>query len=331
MTGRQAPVLAARRVLVVDDERSVAAAVARRLEKDGAQCLTSYTGAEALKLLEGGGIDLLVTDVRMPEKSGLELMEAALMLEEPPAVILMAADGDIGVADALSRGADGFVRKPFDVDLVAHEAALAVELRGLRKAGRASAASRGAGSILVVLGEIVAAFEKADPYRAGYSSRTARIVTQIAKPLGLDGEVLSLAARIHDVGMLAVPIAEQHAEGAPDRTSQHLIRVHPTLGARWIERLGAERVMVAAVAAHHERWDGQGYPGGLAGDQIPPEARALGLAAAIAAMAGPRPWREKLDAATIIEQVSKGRGTQFGAAEADAALELLRKAPIIIG
>lgn len=323
--------LAATRVLVVDDERAVAAAVARRLEKDGASCVTSNSGDDALGQLAGGGFDVVVTDVQMPGRSGLELLDAAQQLPVPPAVILMAADGDVaGSAGALSRGADGFVRKPLDLELLAHETALAVEMRTLRREAHAAGVARAAGPVLLVLGEIVSAAEKADPYRLGFSSRTARIAAQLAAPLGLDAEKLTLAARVHDVGMLAVPITEQHAEGPPDRTSQHLIRVHPTLGARWIERLGAERTLVAAVAAHHERVDGDGYPGGLKDDQIPREARALGIAAAIAAMSGARPWRERMDAAAIVAEIEKGRGTQFGAAEADAALAILRRAPALI-
>ncbi|HEY2806163.1 MAG TPA: HD domain-containing phosphohydrolase [Gemmatimonadales bacterium] len=324
--------LAAVRVLVVDDERAVAAAVARRLEKDGAICVTSNSGDDARKQLAAGRFDVMVSDVQMPGRSGLELLDDAQEVADPPAVILMAGDGDgTGGAAALSRGADGFARKPLDVELLAHEASMAVELRSLRRVLGAAAVSRAAGPVLLVLGEIVNAFEKADPFRAGYSTRTARIVAQLAVPLGLDAEKLALAARIHDLGMLAVPIAEQHTEGPPDRTSQHLIRVHPTLGARWIERLGADRTMVAAVAAHHERIDGNGYPGGLKGEDIPAEARALGTAAAVAAMSGPRPWREKMDPAEIIAQVEKGRGTQFGASEADAVLEILRRAPALVG
>jgi HD-GYP domain-containing protein (c-di-GMP phosphodiesterase class II) len=249
-----------------------------------------------------------------------------------PAVVLMVADGDVtSTADALARGADGFVRKPVDVELVVHEATLAAELRSLRRAVEAIGKARDAGPVLSLLGEIVNAFEKADPYRAGYSGRSARIAGQLATPLGLDGERLTLAARIHDLGMLAVPITEQHAEGPLNRASQHLIRVHPTLGARWVERLGADRVIVAAVAAHHERFDGTGYPGGLAGEHIPPEARALGAAAAIAAMSGPRPWRPRMDADAVAAELEKGRGTQFGSAEVDAALEVLRRAPALIG
>jgi len=183
----------------------------------------------------------------------------------------------------------------------------------------------------VVVGEIVNAFEKADPYRAGHSARAARMAVALAGPLGLDADRLAVAARVHDVGMLAVPITEQHAEGKPDRTSQHLIRVHPTLGARWIERLGADRLVVAAVAAHHERFDGSGYPGGLTGDAIPAEARALGTAAAIAAMGGPRPWRERREADSVVGELEKGRGTQFGSLEVDAAIDVLRRLPGVIG
>ena len=326
------PPLAAKRILVVDDERAVAAAIGRRLEKEGAVCTLAYSGDDAIARLGAASFDLIISDVQMPGRSGIELLDQAQRLADAPSVILLAADGDVtGTADALSRGADGLVRKPLDIELLVHEASVATEVRGLRLAMQAAGAARVAGPVLLVLGEIVNAYEKADPFRAGYSSRTTRIASQLAAPLGLDGERLALAARVHDIGMLAVPIAEQHAEGAPDRTSQHLIRVHPTLGARWIERLGADRVIVGAVAAHHERVDGSGYPGGIAGDHIPAEARALGTAAAIAAMSGARPWRAKLDADAVIEELKQGRGTQFGSAEADAALEVLGRTPAIIG
>ena len=318
-------------MLVVDDERSVAALVARRLEQEGAVCRATWSGGEALEQMAAGIYDLIITDAQMPGRSGLELLDAAQQLADPPAVILMAADGDLaGAAGALSRGADGYVRKPLDPDLVAHEAIVAIELRDLRRAVIGTGTHYAAGAVLVVLGELVNSFEKADLYRAGYSARTARIAVALAAPLGLDPDKLALAARVHDIGMLAVPVTEQHAEGKPDRTTQHLIRVHPTLGARWIERLGAERAVVAAVAAHHERFDGTGYPGGLAGEAIPPLARALGTAQSIAAMSAPRPWRKRREGEALIEQLVQGRRTQFGDAEVDAAVDTLRRTPMLI-
>jgi putative two-component system response regulator len=325
-----APPLVGRRVLVVDDERGIAAAVVRRLERDGALCVAAYSGTEAIERLASEPFDLVVTDSEMPGKSGLDVLARARELPEAPAVIVMApvADGAV-VVDALARGADGYVLKPFDPEQLAHEVSVAAELRTLR-AAVASGVTVAAGPILTVLGEVVNAYERADPFRAGFSARTARLAGAFGQALGLDGERLVLAARVHDIGMLAVPSTELHSESAMARPAQHLIRVHPTLGARWIERLGADRAVVAAVAAHQERFDGNGYPGGLAGDDIPPLARALGTAAAIAAMCAPRPWRTRREPASVLDELRAGRETQFGAAEVDVALEVLRRSPALL-
>jgi HD-GYP domain-containing protein (c-di-GMP phosphodiesterase class II) len=188
-----------------------------------------------------------------------------------------------------------------------------------------------AGPVLLVLGEVVSAAERADPFRSGYSARTARLAGALAGPLGLDAERLTLAARVHDVGMLAVPVVELAREGLLARHAQHLVRVHPTLGARWIERLGADRVIVAAVAAHQERYDGDGYPGGLAGADIPLIARALGTAAAVAAMCAARPWRRRRDPVDVFQELQQGRDIQFGGAEVDAAIDVLRSRPDLLG
>jgi putative two-component system response regulator len=322
--------LAGQRVLVVDDERAIAAAVARRLEREGAVCVAVHSGTEGIERLVGEPFDLLVTDIEMPGKSGFELVECTRELGEPPAVIVMVAQGDRAVVvEALERGVDGYVLKPFDPEQVAHQASVAVELRALRRTA-ASSATLAAGPILTVLGEVVSAFERADPFRAGFSARTARLAGALGQALGLDAERLVVAARVHDVGMLAVPPTELHLNGGMDRPTQHLIRVHPTLGARWIERLGADRAVVAAVAAHHERFDGNGYPGGIAGDDIPPLARALGTAAAVAAMCAPRPWRARREPASVLDELRAGRQSQFGAAEADAALDVLRRSPALL-
>jgi len=321
--------LAGRRVLVVDDERAIAAAVARRLERDGAICVAAYSGTEGRERLAAERFDLVVTDIEMPGGSGLDLLASAGQLPEPPAVVVMVpATDNAVVVEALARGADGYVLKPFDPEQLAHEASVAAELQTLRAAAAGTAVV--AGSILTVLGEMVNAYERADPFRAGYSARTARLAGAFGQALGLDGERLVLAARVHDIGMLAVPSTELHSESAMDRPSQHLIRVHPTLGARWIERLGADRTVVAAVAAHQERFDGNGYPGGLAGDDIPPLARALGVAAAIAAMCAPRPWRARREPASVLDELRAGRDTQFGGAEVDAALDVLRRVPTLL-
>jgi len=323
--------LAGRRVLVVDDERAIAVQVARQLERAGATCVLAHSGTEGLEQIATLGFDVVVTDVQMPGASGFDLLDAARQLPEPPAVVLLAGPGEtVEAAAALERGADGCVVKPFLPVQVEREVAVAAELAALRQALAAVEVQRQAGPVLLVLGEVISAFERADPFRAGHSSRTARLAGALAQTLGIDGERLVLAARVHDIGMLAVPPSELSGSGQLARPAQHLIRVHPTLGARWVERLGADRAIVAAIAAHQERFDGNGYPGGLAGADIPPIARALGIAAAISAMCGARPWRERRDPAAIIQELVQARDTQFGSAEVDAAIEVLRRRPDLL-
>jgi putative two-component system response regulator len=320
------------RILVVDDERAIAALVVRQLEHAGAVCLAAHSGPEGLEQLATGAFDLLVTDTQMPGASGFDLLDAAQRLAAPPAVVVMTAPGEAAEpTTAIERGADGYVVKPFAPALLEREAGVAAELRALRAQAATTEAVGVAGSSLLVLGEVVSAAERADPFRTGYSSRTSRLAAALAGPLGLDAERLSLAGRVHDVGMLAVPVVELQREGALARQAQHLVRVHPTLAARWIERLGADRAIVAAVAAHQERSDGNGYPGGLAGADIPPIARALGTAAAIAAMCSARPWRRRRDAVDVLGELQQGRDTQFGGAEVDAAVDVLRRRPDLLG
>ena len=322
--------LAGQHILVVDDERGIAAQVVRRLERAGATCVAAHSGSEGLEQLAAGRFDLLITDTQMPGASGFDLLDATLALPEPPAVVVMTAAGEPAEAlAAIERGADAYVQKPFAPEQVEREAALAVELRDLRRTAGAIAVQRQAGPVLLVLGEVISAAERADPFRTGHTARTARLASALGGALSLDAERLVLAARVHDVGMLAVPPTELQ-KGQLARQTQHLIRVHPTLGARWVERLGADRAIVAAVAAHQERWDGNGYPGGLGGADIPPLARALGLAAAISAMCAARPWRERRDPANLLQELRQGRDTQFGGAEVDAAVEVIRQRPALL-
>jgi response regulator RpfG family c-di-GMP phosphodiesterase len=292
--------------------------------------VAAHSGSEGLERLAAGGFDLVVTDTLMPGASGFDLLDAVLALSEAPAVVVMTSAGEPAEAlGALERGADGYVQKPFAPEQVEREAAVALELRALRLTVGAIGAQRQAGPVLLVLGEVISAAERADPFRTGHTARTVRLAGALAGLLGLDAERLVLAARVHDIGMLAVPPGELQ-QGQLARQAQHLVRVHPTLGARWVERLGADRTIVAAVAAHQERWDGNGYPGGLAGGDIPPLARALGIAAAVSAMCAARPWRERRDPTDLLHELQQARDTQFGRAEVDAAIEAIRQRPALL-
>jgi putative nucleotidyltransferase with HDIG domain len=169
-----------------------------------------------------------------------------------------------------------------------------------------------------------------DPYTAGHSQRVQRIALAIAGELGLESDRLEAVrhgALFHDIGKLGVPdaILTKPARLTPEEFDA--IKRHPADGAGIIERLGLLRDAVPPIRHHHERWDGRGYPEGLAGDQIPLEAAIVGLSDAWDAMTTDRPYSRALLLDEALDEIRGGRGTQFGPAVVDAFFRALERSP----
>jgi HD-GYP domain-containing protein (c-di-GMP phosphodiesterase class II) len=165
-----------------------------------------------------------------------------------------------------------------------------------------------------MLAALSAAIEAREPSTRGHGARVAALVEAVARRLGWGEEELAalrLGAMLHDVGKLAVPVAVLRKRGplAPEEVAQ--IRVHPSAGARLVAAIGAARPGLPYVLHHHERWDGRGYPAGLAGEGIPAGARLLAVADAFDAMTTRRPYRRALPAAHALGELDRCAGTQF--------------------
>jgi putative nucleotidyltransferase with HDIG domain len=169
-----------------------------------------------------------------------------------------------------------------------------------------------------------------DPYTAGHSQRVQRIALAIAGELELDGErldALTFGSLFHDIGKLRVPDAVLTKPARLTDGEFALIKRHPADGAEIVGHLSRLRGSVAIIRHHHERWDGAGYPDGLAGDEIPLEAAVAGLADAWDAMTTDRPYRRALAEHEALAQVRDGRGTQFHPAVVDAFFRAFRRRP----
>jgi putative nucleotidyltransferase with HDIG domain len=185
-------------------------------------------------------------------------------------------------------------------------------------------------SSLEAIESLNAAVEAKDPYTAGHSQRVERIVVALGQELGLDGERLASLRRaglFHDIGKLAVPDAILAKPGALTVEEYAQIKRHPDDGARIVGKLGRLRATVPIIRHHHERWDGTGYPAGLAGDDIPLEAAITGLADAWDAMTTDRPYQRARSVAEAADQIREGRGTQFAPHVVDAFFRVLRRTP----
>jgi putative nucleotidyltransferase with HDIG domain len=171
---------------------------------------------------------------------------------------------------------------------------------------------------------MVYSVEVRDPYTSGHSRRVAtysRIIARIARMPAKSVERIGTAALLHDVGKIHnefVPILAK--AGRLTDEERQIIDTHPVKSAEMVQKVGRLRDLVPTVRAHHERWDGRGYPDGLAGQDIPIGARVIALADTIDAMMSSRPYRAALTIADIKKEVERGRGSQFDPGLADALL-----------
>jgi HD-GYP domain-containing protein (c-di-GMP phosphodiesterase class II) len=152
----------------------------------------------------------------------------------------------------------------------------------------------------------------------------------LARRLGFppeEEERIYLAARVHDVGKIGIKSTVLLHPGALDAPRQAEIRRHPEVGARLVAKFPRFAGGRDIVLSHHERYDGKGYPRGLAGDRIPLGARIIAVADAWDAMTSHRAYRRALDLAHARTELERGRGTQFDPAALDALLRVLARRP----
>jgi len=185
-------------------------------------------------------------------------------------------------------------------------------------------------SSLEAIEALNATVEARDAYTAGHSVRVQRIALAIGLELDLDSSTMTTlghAALFHDIGKLAVPDAILMKPAKLDPAEYALIKLHSEQGAEIVGKLGRLRDAVPLIRHHHERWDGRGYPDGLAADAIPLEAAIVGLADAWDAMTTDRPYARALTLEEAHAEIRNGRGSQFSPAVVDAFIAAARLRP----
>jgi HD-GYP domain-containing protein (c-di-GMP phosphodiesterase class II) len=164
-----------------------------------------------------------------------------------------------------------------------------------------------------------------DPDIAGHAARVTELAVRLAEAVGAGPErieAIKAGGPLHDIGKLELDPAILDKPGALDPAELEEIRAHPELGARMLWGIRSLRNALDCVLHHHERWDGDGYPHGLGGHEIPLEARILAIADAYDAMISRRPYREPRTRAEALAEVERCAGTQFDPQIARAFLSL---------
>lgn len=317
-------------VLVVDDEEAIRIALSRFLRARGYDVRSAPDGEEALALLRESPAAVMLCDVRMPGMNGVDLVPAALEVDEDLAIMMLTAINDAQTATtALTAGAMDYLIKPLDLadlaetmERVLARRSRARERRAVERHIRAEVALRTAELererdtlrhlTVGIVETLINAQEAKDVYLRGHSQRVAELGAAVAEELALEPEVVEdirLAGRLHDVGKLGVREEVLNKRGRLDPVEYEHVKDHVRMG---MEILAPLRHIIGPamqyVQDHHEHFNGEGYPRGLTGDEISLGGRILCACDAFDALTSLRPYREPLSAHSTLDFLGSEEG-----------------------
>ncbi len=271
--------------------------------------------------------ELVVLRQDVPERALSDAERKMALTEEVKSAALIPLIVGGRVLGVISLGEErSWERSPFTkekVDLcqsIAAQAAVAIENARLYEELQQS--------FLQTIAALAAAVDAKDPYTGGHSQRTTELAATIAQKLGLSGEeieVIRYAGLLHDVGKIGINEQILGKPGSLNAEEWVEIRKHPAIGANIVERAALLQNLVPVIMHHHEHYDGQGYPDGLRGDDIPLKARILAVADAYEAMTSDRAYRPAMTVEQALATLREGAGQQWDGEIVDVLHRTIRE------
>jgi putative two-component system response regulator len=276
------------RVLVVDDEPAVTELLRRLLTREGYEVHTAGDGTAGLEAVVAHRPHVVLLDVNMPGMSGIDVCRR---IKSDPATRLTPVVMITGMSqrdkriESAEAGADDFLGKPVDSQ------ELLARVRSLVRIKRYTDDLDSAASMLMALAVMI---EARDGNTEGHCHRMANYATALGRALLLSEEELQALHRggfLHDIGMLAIPDTVLRKSGPLDPEEFALVKSHTVVGETLCRTLRSLDSVRPIVRHHHERFDGSGYPDGLAGDNIPIIAQIIGVVDVYDAVTTRRPYQ----------------------------------------
>ena len=296
-------------------------------------------GIEALAKLQSTHVDLVLLSSKLPDMDGFEVLRRIkedVRTKELPVIMMTSDQSQKAEAAITMAGAFDIVRKPFVPIIVVKKVEQVLELEYLHRhlkqevSRQTKLAEERLASSQRLFGETVMALAKTidakDAYTRGHSQRVGRYARHITYKLGWPDEEqqkIYFMGLLHDIGKIGVPEA---IINKPDKLTDEeydKIKQHTVIGSEILSLVAEFPELTIGARAHHERFDGKGYPDGIAGQEIPVYARIIAVADAYDAMTSKRSYRDVLPQNVVRAEIMKGRGSQFDPQFSDVMVQII--------
>lgn len=333
-------------VLIVDDEEMIRDLLTSALLQENYVCHQAANVDDAFVILAAQTIDLVISDIMMPGRSGVELLRDIKRVDPEIAVLMITGLSDMSTAmECIHLGADDYITKPFGINRVVLTVRNLIERRNLaiekkhyqvslefKVMEQTEKIHKTMKDLSQAYNETLSALVKALDSREKevglHSERVVSYTTFIARKIGIGGKELDELARgalLHDIGKIGISDNILLKPGKLDDSEWFEMRKHPKVGYAILSEIRFLKTPAEIILSHHERFDGTGYPKQLKGDHIPVGARIFALVDTLDAMTSDRPYRRALPLDAVTAEVVKHRGTQFDPELADLFLSISRR------
>ena len=308
------------KVLAVDDSKENLELIQALLSVAGYEVVTASNGEEALVLVEKESPDLILIDAMMPKMDGFEVCARLKSKKETrliPVVLVTPVEETEYKIRGFEAGVDDFVHRPINsVELLARVRCLV----------RTKCLNDQLVNVENVILALATAIEAKDPYTEGHLDRVASYALSLGRETGLapwELQLLRKAAVLHDVGKIGVSESVLLKPGPLSAEEFNQVKSHAIVGEKICMPLHQDRLILEVIRHHHERYDGKGYPDGLAGEDIPIAARIMAVVDAYDALTSDRPYRSRLSQEQAVQILKQEAGKQFDPKIAVAFISML--------
>jgi len=339
--------LQTRKIFIIDDEEPLRKVLNTHLTKEGFNVIGSAGGAEVFETLRSDSFDLVICDIKMPDVDGSRILEFVRTNHETTPIVMLTGFTDIAVAiGIMKKGAFDYLMKPVrkedlmttirralvhrdllvrnkELELENREYQLFLEEKVHERTkelnAKATELERTYGLLkdtnIQFINALAETIEAKDPYTRGHCNRMRLLSVELRRAAGLSAEeldILEYAALLHDLGKISINEGVLNKQGRlNDEESRHMMR-HTEVGEKiLLDGMPGMELVARIIGAHHENFDGSGYPRKTKGGEIPIGARIIAVADIFDAMTSDRPYRKGIPAPDVIKEMQQVSGTQL--------------------